>query len=83
MKPTELFGVVVRTSGLYLVLSGAMYLIYGFLATTEILPATREARSYFMSGVPYVIGGCFLMRGANWFVTFCYPAEDQQDLPSS
>jgi hypothetical protein len=57
-------------------INGAWYLIYGLLQGAGSLSAlqTDETESYFASGIPFLIGGCFLMRGADWFVHFSYPA---------
>ena len=78
MKGQELFGVVVRSAGLYLVISGAWYLIYGFLHSAGTLVETQlgEDKLYFASGIPFLLGGCLMLRGADWFVRFSYPPAD-------
>lgn len=75
MKASDLFGVIVRTIGLLAVINGAWYLVFGFLdgagAIAETTPG--ESKTYFASGVPFVVGGCFLIRGADLLVRFAYP----------
>jgi hypothetical protein len=75
MKPSDLFGVIIRTIGLLAVIQGAWYLVYGFLQSAGTLPETEpsEAAMYFASGLPFLVGGCFFLRGADWIVKFSYP----------
>lgn len=92
MKPNELFGVIVRTIGLLAVIQGACwYLVYGFLLGAGTIPETEpdEATMYIASGMPLLIAGCVLLRGADWFVQFSYPqaqsdeSEEATSGPSS
>jgi hypothetical protein len=90
MKPTDLFGVIVRTIGMLLLINGVWYLVYGLLEGAGAIPESQPegATLYFASGLPFLIGGCFMMRGAEWLVRFCYPttdapANDSHILPNS
>jgi hypothetical protein len=81
MKADELFGVVVRTIGLLCVINGAWYLIYGFLQSAGTFGPSLEDETamYFASGIPFMAGGCLLMRGADWFVKFSYPSATKSE----
>jgi hypothetical protein len=92
MKPSDLFGVIVRTIGLFSVFYGAWYLIYALLYQADILSTDYpdEIKAYFASGIAFLIGGVFMMRCAEWFVSFCYPpagndaaGEQPDDSPPS
>jgi len=87
MKPSDVFGIIVRTVGLMLIINGAWYLAYGLFQNADALTGSpaAETKAYFASGVPFLIGGCLLMRAADWFVRFSYPEakpepDDQSNL---
>lgn len=64
MKPPEAFGVVVRTVGLVVVL----------IAINAIIFALAEPGSLFL-GIPLLLAGLWLLRGAAPLVSFAYPKE--------
>ena len=80
MKPSELFGVIVRTIGFLVILYGLWNVWAGFENIFEnILPVTESgdadlpsSLSYFAFGVPaLVLGtGCFFL--ADWIVKLAY-----------
>ena len=75
MKPSDLFGVVVRTLGLLLAVYGVWFLVYGVAQSLRVIAEVPEAETeaYFLSGLSAVAIGGVLMRCAHWFVQFSYP----------
>jgi hypothetical protein len=78
MKPSDLFGVIVRTIGLLAIIQGVWYSVYAFLQGAGVLSETEvdETKMYLASGIPLLCGGCLLLRGADWFVKFSYPETE-------
>ncbi len=80
MKPSELFGVVVRTIGLFIILYSLYDILGGFDTFFEsLLPGGQDRDSgsvsilsYFIFGVPEFIAGaaCFFL--ADWIVKLAY-----------
>ena len=86
MKPSDVFGIIVRTVGLFAMINGAWYLVFALSQQTDVLTGrpAEETKAYFVSGVPFLIGGCLLMRAADWFVSFSYPeVKPEQDYQSN
>jgi hypothetical protein len=74
MKPSQVFGIVVRTFGLLFSLYGIWYLVYG-VATTLGLPEDQPGyeESYYLSGIISLAAGLYLLRGAPFLMRFSYP----------
>jgi hypothetical protein len=80
MKPSDLFGVAVRTIGLLIIL----YSLYDFLGGFDnffenLLSANQDGNSgsvstlsYFMFGVPEFIAGVLCFFLADWIVKLAY-----------
>lgn len=68
MKPSEAFGVVVRSVGLLLVLSGLASLLSVFAAPGVMLVA-----------IPTLLVGFWLLRSARIVVSFAYPDDREAD----
>ncbi len=80
MKPSELFGVVIRTTGFLIVL----YSLYDFLGgfdnlVENLLAGGQDSESgatssltYFVFGVPEFIVGVLLFFLADWIVKLAY-----------
>ena len=64
MKPSDIFGIVVRTVGLILVLGAIFYLIAAIL-----LPALL------FYCIPVLLLGLWLLRGGKAVVSFAFPEE--------
>jgi hypothetical protein len=77
MKPKDAFGVVVRTIGLILVFTGALYLLSALVVC--VAPAFRPNLSpawhYLAHGVIGGLFGLYFLRGAPGIVRFAYPNE--------
>lgn len=81
MKPSELFGVMVRTIGLLLVLSSAWGLFFAGL--NLVLGGPGNVAGMVIMGVPVFCVGLWLLRGAESFVRFAYPEEEHDGQSSS
>ena len=75
MTARALFGVVVRLSGLYWIVSGFQ------MAVGTIMPAEGfTAQDYLLGGVPAMVAGLALMLMPNVVVTFCYGRPPPQEM---
>ena len=80
MKPSELFGVVVRTIGFFIILYSLYDILGGFDTFFENLlsggqesdSASVSTLSYFVFGVPEFIVGVLLFFLADWVVRLAY-----------
>ncbi len=80
MKPSELFGVVVRTTGFLVVLYGLWNVWAGFETIVEgILPLGDNNGTdlpstfyYFAFGIPALVVGAFCFFLADWMVKLAY-----------
>ena len=71
MKTTQIFGIIVRTVGLIVVVSSMGLLIPAILS----LFAGGPLAALLFYGVPTFILGLWLLRGARSVVSFAYPEE--------
>ena len=78
MSPAKVFGIVVRVSGLSLLIYSCWYLVYG-LAIVFGLPEDQPGYKigYFLSGFLFFVLSLYLLRGAPQLVRYCYPGKDQ------
>ena len=76
MTASDIFGIVVRTFGLSLLIYAIWYLVYG-IATIAGLPegAPGYLVGYFLTGSVYLIIGLYLLRGAPLLMKFAYPSK--------
>lgn len=80
MKPSELFGVAVRTTGFLVILYGLWNAWAGFETIGEsILPSNDGGGAdlastfyYFVFGIPAVVLGAFCFFLADWIVKLAY-----------
>jgi hypothetical protein len=70
MSSRQVFGVVVRTLGLLIILAGG----YTF-ASSVLFRAHFPWHVYLVAGLVYLAAGAVLMWGAEWFVRFAYGPE--------
>jgi hypothetical protein len=74
MKPSELFGVVVRTIGL-IVAMGAVFAI--FVATVRIVLHGPRFFEGFLFGIPGLFLGVYFLSGAELLVKSVYPPGER------
>jgi len=72
MKPSDAFGVVVRSIGLLLFLQGIAMCLVAVGAPGMILLA-----------IPALVVGLWLLRGAQFIVSFAYPDETAESRVTS
>jgi hypothetical protein len=72
MKPVELFGVIVRTIGLFVAI-GALFLI--FVATVHLVLGGPGFLEGYLYGVPNLFVGVYFLSGAELLVKAVYPKE--------
>lgn len=68
MKPSDIFGIVVRTMGLILVLVALGYAILAILQPGLLLAV-----------IPVLLLGLWLLRGGKAVVSYAYPEELEPD----
>jgi hypothetical protein len=71
MKPPDVFGIVVRTLGLLLVLGVAPCLLLAILSLA--LGGPYNVAELLIFGLPTLVVGLWLLRGAPLLVSFAYP----------
>jgi len=80
MKPSDIFGVVVRGIGLCVLLCGLYWLLGGARDTVTFILSTvgviesqdTYAVSYFVDGIPTTLVGLFLLWKAEFIVRLAY-----------
>ena len=83
MNAKDVFGVVVRTAGLFLLVYGLWYLLYGVAQATGISPITHSTVNYFLSGWGSLLVGLYFLRGAPGLLRFCYPDKSRKNEDNS
>ena len=79
MKPRDIFGIIVRTFGVILVVYSLWYLLYGLL---QLIGCEQEQKpgellgNFLFGGVLFFLATYFL-RGAPRLLNFCYPSDEQ------
>ena len=73
MKPSEVFGIVVRTVGLLMTLIAAAQILVGTLHL--VLGGPMNPISLLVFAIPALLVGLWFLRGAESLVRFAFPAE--------
>ncbi len=76
MKPSELFGVVVRSVGLLMVLSATSVLFYAIL--NLVMGGPASVVGLLIVGVPPLLVGYWLLLGASDLASAVYPKEPEK-----
>jgi len=80
MKPQDVFGIVVRSAGLWLFFFGGWYVVYALsvLVGVEKGSSTDEMEAYFFDGFIYLLIALYFLRGAPFLIRFCYPKSSDE-----
>jgi hypothetical protein len=73
MKPAEIFGIIVRTIGLLMIVPATLSGAYGLLGALMGGPTVTIA--IFVLSFPLVAVGLWMLRGAPSLVEFAYPSR--------
>lgn len=76
MTPQQLFGLIVRCTGLYLVLKGGAFLLSALSDNVGMFSIRIPVLSYFLYGLAYVLPGLLFMTRASLVTRLCY--DDQE-----
>jgi hypothetical protein len=77
MSPAKVFGIIVRTVGLFLLVYAIWYIIYGVAAVLGLQTPPNYKIGYFLSGFVFLAISLYFLRGAQALLKFCYPAEKE------
>jgi hypothetical protein len=80
MKPSELFGVVVRSVGLLLVLSAAWVLFWAIL--NLVMGGPANVAGMLVVGIPALLVGIWLLRGGSNLAAAVYSNESRKEEES-
>ena len=74
MKPVEIFAIVIRTVGLIVSLIGSAILFWALL--NLVLGGPASPGGGIIVGVPILLCGLWLLRGAPPLLAFAFPKEE-------
>lgn len=86
MKPDDIFGIVVRTIGVLLLIWGLWHLTFALAESMGIVAGETpdEAKLLFVTATAAIVVALLLMRAAHWVVRFSYPESTSvQQAPTS
>jgi len=72
MTPRAIFGLIIRTCGLFLVYQGLQTAVFPVAALLN----GQLALIGFIAPAIYLSAGAYFLRGAPELMRFCYPPED-------
>ena len=76
MSPAKIFGIVVRSLGLCLLVYSVWYLLYGIATIAGLQGEAAKYRiEFFISGGFLLFVSIYFLKGAPQLVKFCYPEE--------
>ena len=73
MTPKAIFGLIVRTFGLSLLIYAVYTLFYCCCAVLRIFESRLNPVAYLVTGTLFLIIGLYLLRGAPGLIRFSYP----------
>lgn len=80
MTPQQCFGVVIRTFGLFLLLSSLYFLFTGvYLALAPLARPHSPPSTYVVYGVVSAVACLYFLRGAPGLIGFCYPWSPREN----
>jgi uncharacterized membrane protein len=76
MKACDIFDIIIRTLGVFILLYGLGYLVYAIAeACGPPEESPGEMASYFTAGIPAVLIGVLFLPCARRVVRFTYPGD--------
>ena len=78
MKPSELFGVVVRSLGLLIVMCAVWSLIWVIFTCMLGGPAPNNVVGVIVNGILSLFVGIWFLSGASGLVSVAYPEESER-----
>lgn len=83
MKARDVFGIVIRSIGIVILILGVWYLAFGVAQACGVPQDTPgEMANYFVSGLPSCLLAVVFLRCARQIVRFSYPG-DREDSDSA
>ncbi len=83
MTPQQCFGVVIRTFGLFLLLTCLYFFFTGaYLLSVALSRPHSPPATYAAYGIVSSFVSLYLLRGAPGLAGFCYPQSSGADRPS-
>ncbi len=73
MKPSEMFGVIVRTIGLVIVLTALFQVFFAILNLVGGGPGNVVVMLLY--GIPALLVGLWFLRGAKALISFAFPED--------
>jgi hypothetical protein len=78
MKPSDVFGIIVRVFGLSIFIYGIWNLVFGVATVMGVREqAPGYGIAYFVSGFLFLILGLYLLRGSPSLLRYAYPEGKQ------
>lgn len=74
MKPVEVFSIVIRTVGLIVFLTASAMISFALL--NLVLGGPANAGGMIIVGIPILLMGLWLLRGASPLLVFAFPKEE-------
>jgi hypothetical protein len=78
MPAIQIFGIIVRSAGLGMLVYALWNLAYGLWALGGWPPVKGNyAAGFFLTGGIYLVLALYFLRGAPQLLRYCYPRHDQ------
>jgi len=74
MKPSDLFGVVVRTIGLIIIVLAALWQVFRAIASLDDW-GSGNVVGMLVYGIPALLVGLWFLRGAKALISFAFPED--------
>lgn len=72
----DIFGIIVRVSGLFIALVGLYDVVYGIIQSTGFLASQKPTMNVLAFGAVILVCGLAIMKG-DWIVNFSYGQEKE------
>lgn len=82
MQAVHIFGIIVRSAGLAMLVYALWNLAYGVGTLLRLPPYTTGYEfAFFLTGGVYLVLALYFLRGAPHLLRFCYPSENGRIRP--